>query len=429
MAMIHPRAGRPCAEPSVDLRELKALELAARCPVIFEGGAWLVPSQSRPGQKYRVTLGASPACECDDFQLRRQPCKHVICARLVAEREGREKAPPLDTDVVPKRPTYRQDWRAYNEAQIKEKRRFRVLLADLCEHLPDLPYRGGRRRTPTADVVFACVYKVYCTLSSRRFGTDLAEAWEQGFLSKPLHPNKVNCHLENPDLTPLFRNLVARSSGPLHLLETQFAIDSSGFSVSRHVRWFDEKYGASRSARDWVKVHICSGVKTNVVTAVEIHGRDAGDSPQFKPLLETTAQHFRVKEVSADKAYSSLENVEAVDALGAFPAIAFKSNATGAAGGAFERLFFYYCTNREDFLNSYHQRSNVESTFSMTKAKFGHALRSKIEPAMKNEVLCKFLCHNLCCVIMSQAELGIEPVIWRDDGDGDAVILPLARPR
>jgi hypothetical protein len=29
---------------------------------------------------------------------------------------------------------------------------------------------------------------------------------------------------------------------------------------------------------------------------------------------------------------------------------------------------------------------------------------------MKNEVLCKVLCHNICCVIQSHYELGIEPV-------------------
>jgi hypothetical protein len=31
---------------------------------------------------------------------------------------------------------------------------------------------------------------------------------------------------------------------------------------------------------------------------------------------------------------------------------------------------------------------------------------------MKNEVLAKILCHNICCVIQSQFELGIEPVFW-----------------
>jgi hypothetical protein len=34
-----------------------------------------------------------------------------------------------------------------------------------------------------------------------------------------------------------------------------FAPDFTGFSTSRFVRWFDEKYGVTRSGKDWVKAH------------------------------------------------------------------------------------------------------------------------------------------------------------------------------
>ncbi len=60
----------------------------------------------------------------------------------------------------------------------------------------------------------------------------------------------------------------------------------------------------------------------------------------------------------------------------------------------------------------YHKRSDVESTFSMIKAKFGERLRSKSKTAQVNEVLCKILCHNICCLIQSIYELGIEPTFW-----------------
>jgi hypothetical protein len=30
-------------------------------------------------------------------------------------------------------------------------------------------------------------------------------------------------------------------------------------------------------------------------------------------------------------------------------------------------------------------------------------------------VLCKILCHNICCLIMSQFELGIDPVFWKEE--------------
>jgi len=46
---------------------------------------------------------------------------------------------------------------------------------------------------------------------------------------------------------------------------------------------------------------------------------------------------------------------------------------------------------------------------------------------MKAEVLCKFLCHNICCLIMSQLELGIEPVFWKDEPAENSTLLPMAR--
>jgi transposase len=411
----------------MNLRQLKGLEIAARYNITFKDGTWFVPSQTNVGQLYRVALGEGLGCDCDDFQLHRQACKHIIAAQIVCARDHGGKAPEIVTDAVPVRPSYKQNWPLYNLAQQTEKYRFRVLLFDLCRDLPDPPQPGtGRRRTAMANMVFACVLKVFTTISSRRFACDLRDAHELGYLSHLMNSVSVCSYLENDLLTPVLRELIVRSSLPLRAVETAFAPDSSGFSTSRFVRWFDEKHGVQRSEHDWVKAHIMTGVKTNVVTAIEVHERNAADSPQFKPLLETTARNFTVKEVSADKAYSSLENFEAVAALDAFAAIAFKANATGAVGGVFEKMFHYYSLHREEFLKVYHKRSNVESTFSMVKAKFGDAVRSRTQTAMKNEVLCKFLCHNICCVILSQIELGIDPIFWPDESAESPGRLPLA---
>ena len=82
----------------------------------------------------------------------------------------------------------------------------------------------------------------------------------------------------------------------------------------------------------------------------------------------------------------------------------------GAVGGHFEKAFHYFSFKREEYLQHYHKRSNVESTFSMVKRKFGDAVRSKTDVAMVNEVLCKLLAHNLCVLIQEEHELGIESV-------------------
>jgi transposase len=66
-------------------------------------------------------------------------------------------------------------------------------------------------------------------------------------------------------------------------------------------------------------------------------------------------------------------------------------------------------SKQDEFLAHCHKRSNVESTFSMVKAKFGDAVRLKTTIAMKNEALCKLLAHNICCLISATYELGIEP--------------------
>jgi transposase len=408
----------------MNLRELKALEIAARSRITFDGTCWLVPSQV-DGHKYRVSIGSEPSCPCEDFQLRRQPCKHIGAARLVCAREYDGKAPSTATEAVPKKKTYKQDWPAYNEAQMTEKHRFAKLLFELCRGIEEPPAgKIGRPRTSMTDMVFAAALKVYTTFSSRRFACDLKDAHERGYLSKLMNSVSTNAYLENERMTPVLIKLIETSSLPLKAVETVFAPDSSGFSSSRFVRWFDEKYGMERSGHDWVKAHAICGVKTNIVPAIVIEGRDAADSPQFQTLVDKTAENFTVKEVPADKAYLSHDNLELVERLGGTAYIPFKCNSiAGEAGSLWEKMFFYYNLRREEFLAHYHQRSNAESTFSMVKAKFRDHVRSRSDRAMKNEVLCKFLCHNICVVHQSHIDLGIVTAFW-----GDESVPPFTRP-
>ena len=159
---------------------------------------------------------------------------------------------------------------------MNEKAKFQSLLHDLCKGVVEPPAKNGRPRLSLADAVFAVVFKVYSTFSGRRFMTDLREAHTKGYISKVPHFNSIFNYLENPDLNLLILTaMIAETSRPLKAVEVDFAADSSGFTTSRFVRWFDHKYGVPRQEHDWVKVHLMCGVKTNIVTAVEIKGRDA----------------------------------------------------------------------------------------------------------------------------------------------------------
>ena len=72
--------------------------------------------------------------------------------------------------------------------------------------------------------------------------------------------------------------------------------------------------------------------------------------------------------------------------------------------------------NKELFLAHYHRRSNVESTFSALKRKFGDNVRSKLQAAQFNEVMLKCICFNLSCVVHAIHELGIDPQFWMPRG-------------
>ena len=79
---------------------------------------------------------------------------------------------------------------------------------------------------------------------------------------------------------------------------------------------------------------------------------------------------------------------------------------------------------RDEFLTHYHQRSNVESTFSMIKRKFGDSLRSKTDTAMMNEVLCEVLCAQPMLRHLGMVRIGNRTGEWAPESGTKAVKSP-----
>jgi hypothetical protein len=145
----------------------------------------------------------------------------------------------------------------------------------------------------------------------------------QGYLSRIPHFDSVSTYLTDSNLTSILKALIEESTSPLKVVEKDFAVDSSAFTIGKVERWYDAKYG----------------------------GR---------------------------------------------------------------KMYHYHHLHRDNFLAHYHKRSNLEMVFSMIKRKFGDAVWSKADTAQVNEILCKVLCHNLCIVIASIYELGIEETFCAD---------------
>ena len=399
-------------------RQQKALEIAATSKLDRQGDEWLVPSQSNNGNY--IVASDLKHCTCPDYELRQRDCKHILATEIVIERErsitetsdGQTRTTTVSESV---KVTYRQEWTAYNSAQTNEKALFQKLLNELCDGIEEPAQTKGRPRLSYRDMVFSAAFKVFSTVSGRRFISDLSDAHAKGYIAKVPHFNSIFNYLELEALTPVLHELITRSALPLKALETNFAVDSSGFSTCQYATWYSAKYGKEVDRNEWIKLHLMTGVRTNVVTSVEVSAGSANDSLFLPQLVDETAKNFTINQVSADKGYTGLKNHHAIAKHGATPYIAFRAGASGKAGGMFETMFHYYSLHREDFLTQYHRRSNVETTFHMIKSKFGSRLRSKGATAQVNEALCKVLCHNICVLIQSVFEFGIEASFCADE--------------
>jgi transposase len=374
------------------------------------GAKYLVPSAQDGAAGYVVDVEAA-SCSCPDHEERAVRCKHLWALSYFRQEVGMPDGTTVVTESV--RVTYSQDWAAYNRAQCEEKARVQVLLRGLCDGIVSPPQGRGRPRVPLGDAVYGATMKVYGTMSGRRSTTDIRACADAGHMDRAPSYNTLFRCVEDPSMLPLLRALVDESAKPLRAVEKQFAVDGTGFATQTYVRWFDYKYGEEKRAQRWVKLHAMVGTLTNVITAAEPTESNVNDSPMFAPLVTRTAANgFNVAECSADKAYLSHANLATVEAIGGQAFVPFKSNSGSTGSAAWERLWHLYSLNRETFLSHYHRRSNVESTFSAVKRKFGGSVRSKLPAAQLNEVLLKCVCHNLSVLVHSIHELGIEPKFW-----------------
>ena len=392
----------------MDSLQSKAFHIAATTALAPHNGRWKVPSQTGQGS-YDVAVNSDGAwhCTCPDHEERLADCKHIMAVEVTIQRETGTGGKPSYSETV--KMTYSQNWKAYNAAQCNEKAMVLSLLADACSTISTPPQATGRPRLPMSDMAFAAVYRAYARCSSRRFTTDLRDAQEGGLIEKAPAFNSVCRYVRDPAMGSVLAGLIELTSLPLCAVETDFAVDSSGFGATNMKTWFSQKHGREVRQREWRKVHAMAGVRTHIVTAVKVGSPNVNDSVMLPQLVTATAKHFELGEVSADKGYLTKSNAAHIEEAGATPFIPFKSNTVEPADGSpWARMYHLYAYRREDFLAHYHKRSNVETVFGMVKAKFGDTLLGKTETAQDNEVLAKFVAHNLCVLVQSFHELGIE---------------------
>src|SRR5688572_25758682 len=193
-------------------REQRGLEIAAKAKLTQSGNRWFVPSQQtyKSGDKFYTVKPdvSNPECNCPDHETRRVKCKHIWAVEFTIQREySNDGQSETLKQTVTVRKTYKQEWSAYNAAQTNEKDQFQTLLHDLCQGIGGASQKTGRPRLPLEDMIFAATFKVYSTVSGRRFMSDLRDAHAKGHVSQLPHYNSIFNYFEDENLTPYLQML------------------------------------------------------------------------------------------------------------------------------------------------------------------------------------------------------------------------------
>ena len=304
-----------------------------------------------------------------------------------------------------------RDWHIYNLAKTQEKRVFYELLKELSEVIVEPQQEIGRPRAQVKDLFFSLGLKLYSNYSGRKVISDLKHAQGAGYIGHSAHYNTLTDFLSCPATYDLLQRMLTISAMPLKQLETRYSIDSSGFGSYQYERWkryrFSPQFGGE--SRNYLKGHISIGTITHIITACEVTYGNLSDINQMPYLLKVTAQNFRMKEVCADKAYSSARMHQLIESLQATPYIIFKKNSNPAedSPSIWQKMYTMFKEEPAKYLAKYHQRSNVETVFSMVKMRLGEFLKCKTYDAQRSELMTKFIVHNICCLVQAIFQYGV----------------------
>ena len=163
------------------------------------------------------------------------------------------------------------------------------------------------------------------------------------------------------------------------------AVDSTGFELEsksyyfRNLKYSDEKQKTKR----YMKLSIAIDTDTQLIMNYKIRKKLRHDTQDFKHLLKDIV----CKQVLADKGYDSRDLRKFVRRkLNAIPVIPVRNHTN---------FYGYFKSGVKVDGKNYHQRSKVETIFSVIKRKYGSVLRNKSYATQRVELISKMITYNL----------------------------------
>lgn len=308
----------------------------------------------------------------------------------------------------------KRNWRLYNYASTKEFGLVLKLTDNLIRFLgiKTYGYKTGRPPVQMRDMVFSCILKIYLEKSIRTSEGIVEELlFSKKYISKKAHYNTVINYMNNPEMTKYLYKIIKETASIMSPFEDSISIDGTGISTFTKKHWVDDRLN-EKEFKKYKKLQLISGNKTHIILSAGVFDGETSekDKKHFEKLLNNMPNNFVVKEMMGDGAYYVGDFAEIVKARNIEPYFKPPKNASTKtqAGVELRKMVRKWKRFKDAWNPEYHKRSNIESSINSMKSKFLYYARSKKDIALKNEILCKVICHNLSVIIRGIYERNID---------------------
>lgn len=219
---------------------------------------------------------------------------------------------------------------------------------------------------------------------------------------------------EDNSLQEILDELIIESAKPLSIIEHDFATDSTGIRTKLFSTWFSLRCKKRIRKRDHLTVHISTGVKSKIVTALTVETKNGKDNIIFRDHVDKTAENFSIDEWSGDGTYWAKENCRKISEKGGKPFFKCKTGRTAWNGKqdgypSWKEMNLFSRENPEEYDKHYHKRSNIESVNMSKKMIHGDKVYSKLKSSRVNEETLRWINHNINVLNRALYEWKINP--------------------
>ena len=204
----------------------------------------------------------------------------------------------------------------------------------------------------------------------------------------------------NNSMLKILDELIVESSKPLSVIEHDFGTDSTGIKTKLFSTWYSLRIKKKIKKRDHITVHASMGIKSTIVTALDIEIKQGKDNKIFREHVDKTSENFKIDEWSGDGMYWAKLNCDKVAEKGGKSYFKCKTGKTAWNGKqdghpAWKEMNLQSKENKEEYDKHYHKRSKLESGNHSKKALHGDKVYSKLKSARINEETLRWINHNI----------------------------------